>query len=80
MQFSDFKIIINAGVHRFSNNLKATSQFYALDVWHEADSILRIQKYQAPLYKILSPGRPGARDLCTPAFWPKPDKSNGHFT
>ena len=50
----------------FSKNLGGASKFWVPEGRHEASSIVGLHKYQAKKYKILWPGRPGYRDLCTP--------------
>ena len=47
----------NTGLHKFSKNPRVTSKFWAPEMWREAITILRIQKYQATLKKVYWPQR-----------------------
>jgi len=40
------------GIHKFSKNVGATSKFWVTEQLHEEGIKLRIQKYQATVYKI----------------------------
>jgi len=50
-----------AGVNEFSKKVGATSKLQA----PEANCELTANKYYVPLYKLYSPRRPVAWDLCT---------------
>jgi hypothetical protein len=50
--------------HKLSKNLWATSKFKVPKEWYEESSIL----FRTDDLNILSPRRPGNRDLCLPAF------------
>jgi hypothetical protein len=66
----------NAVMHTFTKNLVATSKFQAPEGCDEASSILRTQQRSTLLYTIQSPGRPVARDLCTPVLLTYTQKEN----
>jgi hypothetical protein len=42
-----------------------TFKCLAREEWQETSSIVRTHQYYAPSHKIQSPGRPGARKICT---------------
>jgi len=55
-------------MNKFSKNLAAISKLYTPERWHESSFMLMTHKYWAQPYTIQSPGRSGARNLCTPGL------------